>query len=82
MLGRVFEGLIVLDPNLYFGHAGLGALALRDEKLDQAVRHLTEPAELQPEDPAVHANLGEALLRQRRVHGSGSRVLLDAGIEP
>ena len=60
----VFDGLIVLDPNLYFGYAGLGALALRDEKLDDAVRHLKRAAELQPQDPAVRANLGEALLRQ------------------
>ena len=62
----IFDGLIVLDPNLYYGHAGLGAIALRDEKLDDAVRHLTRAAELQPEDPAVHANLGEALLRQAK----------------
>ena len=60
----VFDGLVVLDPNLYFGHAGLGALALRDEKLDEAVLHLRRAAELQPEDPAVRANLGEALLRR------------------
>jgi len=60
----LFEWLTVLDPNLYFGHAGLGAMALRDEKLDDAVRHLKRAAELQQQDPAVHANLGEALLRQ------------------
>jgi tetratricopeptide (TPR) repeat protein len=60
----LFEWLTVLDPNLYFGHAGLGAMALRNEKLDDAVRHLQRAAELQPQDPAVYANLGETLLRQ------------------
>jgi tetratricopeptide (TPR) repeat protein len=60
----IFDGLVVLDPNLYYGHAGLGAMALREGLLEEAVRHLKRAAELQPDDPAVHANLGEALLRQ------------------
>jgi tetratricopeptide (TPR) repeat protein len=60
----LFEWLTVLDSNLYFGHAGLGAMALRNEKLDDAVRHLQRAAELQPQDPAVYTNLGEALLRR------------------
>jgi tetratricopeptide (TPR) repeat protein len=60
----LFEWLTVLDPNLYFGHAGLGAMALRNEKLDDAVQHLKRAAELEAQDPAVYANLGEALLRQ------------------
>jgi|ERR1700722_1695232 Flp pilus assembly protein TadD len=61
-----FKGLIALDPDLYYGHAGLGAIALRDEKLDEAVHHLTRAAELKPDDPTVYANLGEALLRQAK----------------
>lgn len=60
----LFEWLTVLDPNLYFGHAGLGAMALRNEKLDDAVQHLKRAAESEPRDPAVYANLGEALFRQ------------------
>ena len=60
----LFEWLTVLDPNLYFGHAGLGAMALRNEKLDDAARYLKRAAELQQQDPAVYANLGEVLLRQ------------------
>ena len=60
----LFEWLAVLDPDLYFGHAGLGVMALRIEKLDDAVRHLQRAAELKPQDPAVYTNLGEALLRQ------------------
>ena len=64
----LFEWLTVLDPNLYFGHAGLGAMALRNEKLDDAVQHLKRAAELKTQDPAVYTNLGEALLRQANFH--------------
>ena len=60
----LFEWLTVLDPNLYFGHAGLGAMALRDEKLDDAARHLKRAAQLHQQDPAVYPPPGEALLRQ------------------
>jgi tetratricopeptide (TPR) repeat protein len=78
----VFDGLIVLDPNLYFGHAGLGALALRDEKLDEAVRHLKRAAELQPQDPAVRANLGEALLRQAQFTEAASEFEQALNLDP
>lgn len=60
----IFEGLIALDSRSYFGYAGLGALALAEEKLDEADTNLRKAIELKPEDPTVHANLGEVLLRQ------------------
>lgn len=62
----LFEGLIALDPKLYYGYAGLGAMALRDERLDEAVDQLSQAAALKPEDATVYANLGEALLRQAK----------------
>jgi Flp pilus assembly protein TadD len=62
----LFEGLNALEPNLYYGHAGLGAIALRDERLAEAVSHLSRAVELNPNDPTVYANLGEALLRQAK----------------
>jgi tetratricopeptide (TPR) repeat protein len=62
----IFNGLIALDSHVYYGYAGLGALALAEEKLDEASRWLTRAAELNPQDPTVHANLGEALLRQAK----------------
>jgi tetratricopeptide (TPR) repeat protein len=62
----IFNGLIALDSQVYYGYAGLGALALVQEKLDDASRWLTRAAELNPEDPAVYANLGEAFLRQAK----------------
>jgi tetratricopeptide (TPR) repeat protein len=60
----IFSGLIALDNKIYYGYAGLGAMTLAEEKLDESVRWLSRAAELNPTDPTVHANLGEALLRQ------------------
>src|SRR5581483_940901 len=62
----IFNGLIALYSKLYYGYAGLGAMTLANEKLDDSVRWLTRAAELNANDATVHANLGEALLRQGR----------------
>jgi cytochrome c-type biogenesis protein CcmH/NrfG len=61
----VFEGIIALDEHSYFGHAGLGAVALAKNPpdLSVALSSLQLAANLSPDDPNVHANLGEALLR-------------------
>src|SRR5947209_8503584 len=60
----IFNGLIALDEKIYYGHAGLGAMSLAQERLEEASRWLGRAAELNPSDPTVHANLGEALVRQ------------------
>src|SRR5262244_808820 len=60
----LFRGLVALDSTQYYGWAGLGALALAEENADQAVPYLRKAIELNPNDPTLHANLGEALLRQ------------------
>ncbi|MBI1786792.1 MAG: tetratricopeptide repeat protein [Acidobacteria bacterium] len=62
----IFEGLTAIDPTNYTGYAGLGAVALAKDPpaLDEAVSHLTMAAGINDSDPTVHANLGEALLRQ------------------
>jgi len=64
----VFNGLVAIDPGNYIGYAGLGAVALASEppQLDLAVANLREAARLNSKDPTVHANLGEALLRQAK----------------
>jgi len=62
----IFHGVIAPDSKLYYGYAGLGAMTLADEKLEESVRWLSRAAELNSDDPTVHANLGEALLRQGR----------------
>jgi tetratricopeptide (TPR) repeat protein len=78
----IFQGLIALDPNLYYGHAGLGAMALRDEKLDEAVCHLKRAAELNKDDATVHANLGEALLRQAQFTDAASEFERALTLDP
>jgi tetratricopeptide (TPR) repeat protein len=60
----IFEALITLDANNYYGYAGLGAIALVEEKLDEALEYLQTAARLNPDDPTVHANLGETLFRK------------------
>jgi tetratricopeptide (TPR) repeat protein len=62
----IFDGLIALDERLYQGYAGKGALALAEEKLDEAAKWLTQALERSSSDPTVHANLGETLLRLGR----------------
>ncbi|MEZ5356684.1 MAG: tetratricopeptide repeat protein [Bryobacteraceae bacterium] len=59
----LFEGLTAVQPSLYYGHAGLGAIALARGDAAAAVAHLTTAAKLNPADASVQANLGEALLR-------------------
>jgi len=62
----LFRGLQLLDPQAYYSHAGMGAVALAQSppRLADAYRHLTKAAELNPDDPSVQTNLGEVLLRQ------------------
>jgi len=76
----IFEGLTAIDSTNYMGYAGLGAVALAKEppQLDAALANLQKAAEINPSDPSVHANLGEALLRQpnsRRRRRSSIRLL-------
>lgn len=59
----IFEGLVALDPGLYLGYAGLGAIDLIEERLESALPNLTRAVELNPRDPSVQSNLGECLLR-------------------
>jgi Flp pilus assembly protein TadD len=65
----LFKGVSALDPNSYFGYAGLGAIALakRPPDLDSAYTNLSKAAEIKPTDATVQANLGEVLLRQGKV---------------
>jgi Flp pilus assembly protein TadD len=78
----IFNGLIALDSHVYYGYAGLGALALAEEKLEEALRWLTRAAELNPEDPTVHANLGEALLRQSRIEEAAAEFQKALELDP
>jgi len=66
---RMFEGLAVIEPDSFYGYAGLGALALAKEPpdLDSALTNLRKAVELNPNEASIHANLGEALLRQAKL---------------
>ena len=63
----IFAGLTAFDQ-VYFGYAGLGAIALAEEppQLEVALTNLRRAAEINPNDPSVRANLGETLLRMAR----------------
>ena len=78
----IFNGLIALDSHVYYGYAGLGALALAEEKLDEASRWLTRAAELNPQDPTVHANFGEALLRQANFEEAAAEFQKALSLDP
>jgi len=60
---NVFSALVTLAPKLYVGHAGLGAVALAQQDLREAFRHLDAAAQMRPADPAVFSNAGEVVLR-------------------
>jgi len=66
---KMFEGLAAIEPESFYGYAGLGALALAKDPpdLDTALTNLQKAAELNPNAASIHANLGEALLRQAKL---------------
>ena len=78
----IFNGLIALDSQLYYGYAGLGALSLAQEKLDEALRWLARAAELNPKDPTVHANLGEAFLRRAKFEEAAGEFQKALALDP
>jgi tetratricopeptide (TPR) repeat protein len=65
----LYRGLIAANNKVFYGYAGLGALALAKQPADLATarENLTKAAELNPKDPTVQANLGEVLVRQGKV---------------
>jgi Flp pilus assembly protein TadD len=60
----IFSGLAALDSRRHTGFAGMGALALVEQKIGDAVKWLRDAVERNPNDPTVRANLGEALLKE------------------
>jgi len=83
----VFRGLIAIDSTQYYGYAGMGALALAEEKSEEAIGYLRKAAELNPKDASVQANLGEALLRLAKFndaakHFDKALALDPGGVDP
>ncbi len=78
----LFEGLTALDANSYYGYAGLGAIALADGDLAAAVEQLSKAIDLEPKDPTVRANLGEAYLRQSQLDKAGEAFEAALSLDP
>jgi tetratricopeptide (TPR) repeat protein len=66
---KMFDGLTAVEPDSFYGYAGLGALALAMDPpdLNSALTNLQKAVELNPNAASIHANLGEALLRQAKL---------------
>ncbi|MCX6627850.1 MAG: tetratricopeptide repeat protein [Candidatus Solibacter sp.] len=64
---KIFRGLIALDEKTYYGHAGMGLVAMSQEDLATAEQYLNKAFELEPSDASVAVNLGEVLLRQGKL---------------
>jgi tetratricopeptide (TPR) repeat protein len=78
----IFEGLILLNDRMYQGYAGRGALALAEERLEEALTWLTQAAERNEGDPTVHANLGETLLRLGRFEEAAGQLEKALALDP
>jgi tetratricopeptide (TPR) repeat protein len=78
----IFDGLIVLNRTMYRGYAGKGALALADERLEEALSWLSQAAERNTADPTVHANLGETLLRMGRFKEAAAELERALALDP
>jgi len=81
---KMFEGLTAVAPESYYGFAGLGALALGKEPpdLSSALTNLQKAAELSPNSPSVHANLGETLLRMGKLQESAAEYRKAIDLDP
>ncbi len=78
----IFQGLIVLDRRMYQGYAGMGAVALAEQKLEQAAEWLAQAVERNPNDPTVQANLGETLLRLGRFEPAAAAFEKALALDP
>ena len=77
----IFEGLIALVDS-YYGYAGMGAISLSQERLEEAVAYLTKAVELNPGDPTVRANLGEAFLKKGRFNEAAVEFETSLNLDP
>ncbi|MGH9720746.1 MAG: tetratricopeptide repeat protein [Bryobacteraceae bacterium] len=78
----LFRGLVAIQPNLYYGFAGLGAIALAEERFDEARLCLSLAEALEARDASVHANLGEVLLRQGKFDEAAAQFQRALDLDP
>ena len=76
---KIFLGLIALDEKTYYGHAGMGLVAMSKGDLDSAERHLKRALALEASDRVVAINLGEVLLRKGEIETAISVIRSAAG---
>jgi tetratricopeptide (TPR) repeat protein len=79
---QLFEGVVGLNSKSYLGYAGLGVLALTEERLDDAIGHLNRAYGLNATDPAVCGNLGEAYLRKGETEQAVRFLQESAALDP
>lgn len=81
---RIFDGLTAVEPDSFYGYAGLGALALAKEPadLDSALTNLRKAVELNPNAASIHANLGEVLLRQAKLQEAVGEFMKAIELDP
>src|SRR4030081_2027324 len=78
----MFAAAVALDGKSYFGHAGLGAVALIEDDLDGALQSLQRAYQINASDPAVCGNLGEVLLRKGEVQEAVRHLREAAALDP
>jgi tetratricopeptide (TPR) repeat protein len=78
----IFGGLIALNDSLYRGYAGKGALALAEQRLEEALEWLAGAAERNPNDPTVRANLGETYMRLGRFPEAAAEFEAALSLDP
>jgi tetratricopeptide (TPR) repeat protein len=78
---RHFRRYLELRPDDWFGHVGLGRLALRRKDADGALTHLLQAERMAPQDFQVQYNLGRAYRELGRIE-EAERHLSLAGTLP
>jgi tetratricopeptide (TPR) repeat protein len=79
---KIFRGIIALDERSYYGHAGMGLVAMSQEDLATAEQYLNKAFELEPSDASVAVNLGEVLLRQGKLEPAISALESASKLDP
>ena len=78
----MFQGAATLDSSNYYGHAGLGAIALMEDDLEGARAHLLRAHSLNSKDPSVCANLCEVCLRRGETAEAARYLREAANLDP
>jgi len=80
----LFRCLQLINPQAYYAHAGVGAVALakRPPNLDEARENLARAAELNSNDPSVQASLGEVFLWRGEMENAARHLTRAVELDP